>query len=185
MDKRVMKTKKQIYEGLLNMLEEKSFEEIKISEVCKIANINRSTFYSHFKDKYDLFDSLMKDSQAKLMTELEKQKEFTNLKSYYMEIIKILLNHIEEEKEVYKTIMIHNRYSIVLDMIQNTILDHLSKKMAEEIKGRKTKIPPDFTAAFYLGGIVNIGMGWILNPKNITQEEIYQYINLLVPDEIK
>lgn len=185
MDRRVAKTKKQIYNGLLKMLEEKSFEEIKVSEVCNIADVNRTTFYVHFKDKYDLFNSFIKDSQIKLESELNKQKEMKSLKSYYMEIIKILLNHIEEEKEVYKTIMIHNRYSIVLDMIQNTILKHLSEKMKEETQGKVTEIPPDFAAAFYLGGIVNIGMGWIFNQKSFTQEQILHYIDLLVPDELK
>ena len=33
---------------------DKTFEEIKVSDICKKALINRSTFYSHYNDKYEL-----------------------------------------------------------------------------------------------------------------------------------
>ena len=34
-------------------MKNKSFEEIKVSDICKEAHINRSTFYNNFNDKYD------------------------------------------------------------------------------------------------------------------------------------
>ena len=39
-------------------MKNKSFEEIKVSDICKEAHINRSTFYNNFNDKYDLLFSL-------------------------------------------------------------------------------------------------------------------------------
>ena len=42
-------------------MKNKSFEEIKVSDVCKEAHINRSTFYNNFNDKYDLLFSLFHD----------------------------------------------------------------------------------------------------------------------------
>ena len=60
-DLRVIKTKKSLYDGLIMMMKDKPFEEIKVSDICKVALTNRSTFYDHFNDKYELLYALMKD----------------------------------------------------------------------------------------------------------------------------
>ena len=52
-DLRIIKTKKVIYEALIDLMKEKTFEEIKVSDICNKALINRSTFYAHYEDKYD------------------------------------------------------------------------------------------------------------------------------------
>ena len=46
-------------------MKNKSFEEIKVSDICKEAHINRSTFYNNFNDKYDLLFSLFHDLDKK------------------------------------------------------------------------------------------------------------------------
>ena len=73
MDQRIIKTKNNLYKGLLITMKNKSFEEIKVSDVCKEAHINRSTFYNNFNDKYDLLFSLFHD--------LEKSNNNNNIAS--------------------------------------------------------------------------------------------------------
>ena len=58
-DLRIIKTNNTLYDALINLLKEKTFEEIKVSDICQKALVNRSTFYAHFIDKYELFMSLI------------------------------------------------------------------------------------------------------------------------------
>ena len=58
-DLRIRKTKASLYKSLLQLMEEKTFEDIKITDICKLSLINRSTFYDHFNDKYELLMGLM------------------------------------------------------------------------------------------------------------------------------
>ena len=51
-DLRIIKTKKVLYMALVDLMREKTFEEIKVSEICARALVNRSTFYAHYEDKY-------------------------------------------------------------------------------------------------------------------------------------
>lgn len=99
-DLRVIKTEKILNETLLEILKEKSFEEVKVSDICDKALINRSTFYSHFTDKYDLLNSLIKNMKKYLIEELHKNKNVSNSKEYYIELISILLNHLEEKARI-------------------------------------------------------------------------------------
>ena len=70
-DLRVIKTKKMIYTALVELMKEKTFEEIKVSDICEKALINRSTFYAHYEDKYELLIDFIKD----LKMVLQKAKE--------------------------------------------------------------------------------------------------------------
>ena len=47
-----------IEEAFLNELRQKSLEKISIVDICKQANVNRSTFYSNYLDVYDLMDQV-------------------------------------------------------------------------------------------------------------------------------
>ena len=57
-DRRVRKTKRQLRLALMKLMAEKSVKDISVRELAAIADINRGTFYIHYKDVYDLLASL-------------------------------------------------------------------------------------------------------------------------------
>ena len=57
-DRRVRKTKKAIQDVFCEMTKEKKLNEIAVKELCARADINKSTFYLHYRDVYDLADSI-------------------------------------------------------------------------------------------------------------------------------
>ena len=58
MDRRVRKTKRQLRLALMQLMSEKSVKDISVRELAAIADINRGTFYIHYKDVYDLLTHL-------------------------------------------------------------------------------------------------------------------------------
>ena len=64
----------------MNLMKNKPFEDIKISDICKVSLINRSTFYDHYNDKYELIQSLMNDMREELLEKLDKSKKTKNIK---------------------------------------------------------------------------------------------------------
>lgn len=61
-DLRVIKTRRNIEESLIHLLGRKSFEQITVQDILEEALINRSTFYKHYSDKYDLAQHLCRIS---------------------------------------------------------------------------------------------------------------------------
>lgn len=70
-DKRVRKTKEAIHLAFIELMEEVGFSKITVRMISERAQINRSTFYSHYLDKYDLLDKIEESilDGFKLMTE--------------------------------------------------------------------------------------------------------------------
>ena len=75
-------------EALLLLLEKKEYDFITVKEICQKAGVNRSTFYSHFNDKYELFISLINNLKQELENDLKSIEE-DNLKDYYLKMISL------------------------------------------------------------------------------------------------
>ena len=59
----------------MELMKDQTFEEIKVSDICNKSMINRSTFYDHFNDKYELLQSLMEDLKEELEEKIKVEKE--------------------------------------------------------------------------------------------------------------
>lgn len=57
-DRRVRKTKSQLRCGLTVLLKEKPINDITVRELAELVDINRGTFYLHYKDIYDMLNEI-------------------------------------------------------------------------------------------------------------------------------
>ena len=58
MDLRIEKTEREIKNAFIGLRAKKPLEKITVRELCGLACINKSTFYAHYRDIYDLSDSM-------------------------------------------------------------------------------------------------------------------------------
>jgi len=58
MDLRVVKTKKNIRDAFLELRKKYSLDEIKVNALCEKAMVNKTTFYNHYQDIYELSEEL-------------------------------------------------------------------------------------------------------------------------------
>ncbi|WP_164779648.1 TetR/AcrR family transcriptional regulator [Paenibacillus kobensis] len=61
LDPRIKRTLHLIRDALISLMEEKGFEHITVRDITGRAEINRATFYLHYRDKYDLLDSIVNE----------------------------------------------------------------------------------------------------------------------------
>ncbi len=182
-DLRVIKTKKILYETLIELMKTKTFEEIKVSDICTKALINRSTFYAHYEDKYELLLEFINSLKEEFINELSKNKNILNTREYYLEMIRLFLDHIENKKDIYNAIMINNRNSIMMDILSSVANNEVIKKM--ESSNISTKVPANIIAKFYLGGVLNLGIEWLRDTNKYSKEEIIKYLEILLPKNIE
>ena len=82
------RTKLWIAEKMKNLMKKKSLDKIRITEICKEAEIERSTFYYHFRDKYDLvawifFQAADRTNVIDLMDAAASMKQMKNDMLFY------------------------------------------------------------------------------------------------------
>lgn len=92
-DLRVKKTKKLIKESFLELLEEKGYSKVSVTDITNRAMINRNTFYLHYVDKEDLIDKLIFDTYK------EKETTITNI------IMVHVLNNFRNQEKLQELIL--------------------------------------------------------------------------------
>ena len=60
-DRRVRRSKKAMVDALASLLREKPLNHITVREIAELADINRGTFYLHYKDVYDMAQQLQNE----------------------------------------------------------------------------------------------------------------------------
>ena len=98
---RVQKTKKQLEEALGLLLEEKSFEDIRVIDICEKANMHRSTFYTYYNDKYELLKSKLDEYESKFLEYLNKYKIEDKLKDSHIDIMIKILQYFYHNRKLY------------------------------------------------------------------------------------
>ena len=60
--------------ALTELMKTESFQKISISDICDLCNMNRKSFYYHFKDKYDLVNWIF-DNEFIAAVQRERDKD--------------------------------------------------------------------------------------------------------------
>ncbi len=60
-DPRIIKTKRDLKKALIELLDERSLNDVKVQDLCKKALVNKTTFYRHYHDLYDIYGDLLDD----------------------------------------------------------------------------------------------------------------------------
>lgn len=77
MDKRIKKTKQAIKNAYMELRTKKSIEKITIKELCELADINKSTFYSHYEDIYALSDAMEYEMVLTIISSIPRDLDYT------------------------------------------------------------------------------------------------------------
>ena len=70
-DRRTRYTRQTIKDTFLELLKQKSFTKITVTEICKNAEINRGTFYLHYYDIHDVFSDIFNDMTQDMLTTVD------------------------------------------------------------------------------------------------------------------
>lgn len=66
MDRRITKSKRALRAALIGLMEERGLDAVSVNDLCARADLNRGTFYNHFRDKEDLLVALEDEVMADL-----------------------------------------------------------------------------------------------------------------------
>lgn len=94
MDRRIIRTRIAIRDALIALIDEKGFDSLSVKDITTRANINRGTFYLHYKDKYDLLDQTLTEVSQDLEKIFHKVKilsasDFKNIKVPFAIVVKL------------------------------------------------------------------------------------------------
>ena len=126
-DRRVTRTKHLLREALMSLMSEQRYDAITVQDILDRADIGRSTFYSHYRDKEELLISGMDDILHSLILTLEHPDHCDHQNILSTEP---LFQHAQEEFLLHKAIMGGQGINLMIKRIQR----HLGEHVEDELK---------------------------------------------------
>lgn len=149
-DRRVIKTKGRLYEVFIKLLREKPIKDITVRELSDKADINRATFYLHYKDVFDLLEQIEEEIISEFTSVFENfSQNFTNEDFLYS--FKELLKFIEENKDLCIGLFIHGGDKKFFEKLVNILMSKCFEKNKYSRYG----------FAFAMAGCVGVIIEWI------------------------
>jgi len=157
-DRRVRYTKMVIKESFIKLLEKKDISQITIKEICESADINRSTFYSHYSDQYDLMRKIENELFENVNSYLDKYINDENNVNL-VEIIEKIFEYIKENAQLCKLLLSDrgdlNFQKRILMLVYDKNVKDLTKM------GTITKEDAEYIYSFTVTGCVGVIQKWL------------------------
>jgi AcrR family transcriptional regulator len=131
-DRRVRRTRDALGDALVELMHEKPFHAITVQNVLDRAAVGRSTFYTHFRDKNDLFLSDVDDFFEGMAHLLARRGEVSNRVAPVRE----LFAHVAEWREFYAAMVAAGKIHDVLEVGEGHFARAIDERLAELQPGR-------------------------------------------------
>lgn len=164
-------THRAIADALMESLKDKNIKQVTVTELCRTVHINRSTFYEHFLDVYDVLEKVAFEVSDELKC-LPTDGEPTEADFLF------LFNHIRVHRDFYS---LYFRQGIP-ESIQAKMIPGEPPKRAKDIaplKGITSDVQLEYHHAFFRAGLSAIIKNWLDRDCAESPEELY---NLLLTE---
>jgi AcrR family transcriptional regulator len=163
-DRRSQRTRHALSEAFVQLLKEKGYSAITVSDLIERANIGRSTFYSHYRDKDDLFVAQLERMIDVLSHHMPNQKEVPFFPSLG------LFRHVGEEYELYRAIVWTPGIDLFVKHLQTSLSHRIEQGFHES--GRKFHVPIPVMANFIAGSFHTLLKWWLENKMIYSPEQM-------------
>ena len=185
-DRRVRKTKQQLQDGFIQLRKQKDLKDITVKELCELTDLNRGTFYLHYKDIYDLSEQLEDSLFVSFQEVLDKHSIAyeTNLIDTPKPLLRDILQLIKDNSDFCTTLLSDTGEIAFVNKLKKLVLDIAFKKCIDLFDFNKEE---HFTYSynFILYGCIGIIESWLLNGLKEPPEEISELTSQMILEGIK
>lgn len=157
-DRRIRKTKAQLRKGLAELMEKKSIKEITVKELVEQVDINRSTFYLHYSDIFDMVEKI-ENEMIQEIEQLVEDHPVSPFNESSFSFIEDIFAILEENKEICAAFLGPNGDIAFLHRIEEIVSRHSLKALQEVFPEKIQDLK--YSYAFCLSGCVGLIKTWL------------------------
>jgi AcrR family transcriptional regulator len=163
-DRRSQRTRHLLGAALVELIREKDYGTITVSDIIERANVGRSTFYAHYRDKDALFLGELDRVIEVLSQRIPGQEEIPFFPSLG------LFRHVGEQFELYKALLWTPGIDLLIKHLQKSISQRVEQGL--QTSERTFDIPNPVLASFIAGSFLTLLKWWLENKMIYTAEQM-------------
>ena len=177
-DRRVRKTKAQLRAGLARLMQKKSIKEITVKELVDEVDINRSTFYLHYSDIYQMLESIENELMDEIAQVIEEHPLdlIQNGSSYPM--IEHIFTILDNNKDICIALLGKNGDMAFVSRIEKLIADTVLHRLSIRLPKNNRDI--EYAYAFCLNGCVGMIKTWLSSENQESTQHMAELTHKLI-----
>ena len=161
-DRRIQRTQRLLREALASLIREKPYNSIVVKQILDHANVGRSTFYAHFRDKDDLLVSCIHDMLHSVdMMEPAAGKSYETMIGFSLPIFE----HIHRHMHTGEAKMGSRSRDVIHQRLRKVLADLIVEDIRKDFQGGRKKvrqISPDLLAQYLSSTFILVLNWWVV-----------------------
>lgn len=170
---RFQETDRRIKDTMLSLMQQKDFHKITVSDICKESGVNRSTFYAHFTDVYDLMKKMQQDTFRDIQDTF-KDTHAGNYAEYFSESsLTRVLTHIKKNRLFYRACLSYGQAAT--DMAKDELFIRYMRPFFLSLGFSETDADErrmQYYFRFFFAGMIEVIRLWVESDCIETPEEM-------------
>ncbi len=168
-DRRVKRTKKVLRDALISLLEKKTINEISVTELTNLADVNRATFYFYYTDLLDMLQQIQNESFLAFKEILTESNSTITTIEGFTDYTERLFNYCKEQESLVKFIIKND--TNIYKQIQSLMFSNIpnSKELFD------TGNPARYTTNYVINAMVGIMIDWMDEGMKIPPRELAEF----------
>lgn len=156
-DRRVRRTKAQLVTALTNLLAEKELKDISVSELTRLADVNRGTFYLHYRDTYDLFAQLEGELLDSFLSIIDRYRGQSPI--FWRNVMHELFSYVQVNGPAFRAVL-GVKESAFLDRLIEQVKPASMSEWQNLFGGGGSIVDYEYFYAFITSGCVALVGSW-------------------------
>jgi AcrR family transcriptional regulator len=180
-DRRIQKTQRLLHEALVSLIREKSYEAIAVKEILDRANVGRSTFYTHFRDK----DELLISGIYEMLHTVKSALPASSAKGHerFLRFSLPIFEHHDQHRRTGDARMGTRGRAIVHEHLRKVIAELIADEVKRGHPGQRnaaTQIPPDLLVQYVASTFILVLNWWLDTRSPLPAKEVNDLFRSLV-----
>ena len=131
-DRRVRRSRQAIMQALHALIAERGYNAVTVSDILEAADVGRSTFYAHFRDKEDVLLSGFDDIRSALSQPPPRDEAGSATAGEFLGPVRSVFEHVGRYRQAWKPLVLKGGADVVVrilrDASESLIRDHLTQQ---------------------------------------------------------
>lgn len=175
-DRRARKTRKAIQNAFMKLMLKKDISRITIKDLSEVADINRSTFYLHYYDIYDVFEDIEKETVEGIF-EIIKDFDVSELVRNPFPLLKSITEEMDVNPDFSQFLIGSTVSSNFLNKIKKQFKSRLVSEYKKLFPNEKNTDKIALAITFITGGTIDVYEEWVNDGKLVPLSEFCKNVS--------
>jgi AcrR family transcriptional regulator len=176
-DRRVRRTRELLRRALLEAILEKGYERITVQDIIDRADVGRSTFYAHFRDKEDLLFYGLEELRAAFDPASQDPARSPTL---------TVFEHFQASREVWQAMVGRRGAETFTRYLHRLLADLLRSHLRTRLPQEETQVPFEAVVEYATSTLIGLGTHWwTAHDKPLSPREMDQIYRRLTEPGIR